>query len=292
MTLRVESTVFLLLLWQVFLPAQAQTPQLFTYEVENEYPHDQTAFTQGLQYERSCDNITRQCQEYFWESTGLYGQSSIRKVALTTGKVLNQTKLASQHFAEGLVRLGDFIYQITWQGPTSFKYNASNLKLVEQFNTPLSDGWGLTSDGKFLIATDSSPNLYFIDPVTYKLNRTLVIKDGTTPLKWVNELEYINGELWGNIWQRECIARINVTTGQVTSWVMMQGLRDNLLQRSTTNRGNMDVLNGIAWDPHGKRLFVTGKNWPSVFEIKVKAFSKRHPLTVEQARAKCWPPGH
>ncbi|GFH13244.1 uncharacterized protein HaLaN_09086 [Haematococcus lacustris] len=180
--------------------------------------------------------------------------------------------LGSRWFAEGVTRLGDHLYQLTWQTGTIFKWLIKpdyTLVAAGSSQGPLTDGWGLASDGSSLLATDSSAFIYFINPSTMKETKRIQVTDGGVPIKWLNEIEVIEGELWGNIWQTECLARINMTTGMVTHWVMMHGLMQGLRSRFPTNAG-MDVLNGIAYDKDKKRLFVTGKKWPKIFEVSLQ----------------------
>lgn len=266
-------------------------PTLWTYSVTAEYPHDSQAFTQGLQFDRVCDDDSKACYDVFWESTGLNGRSSIRQVELSTGKVRLIKDLDNAHFGEGSTRIGDYLYMLTWRTSTAFKFKASDLSLVGSFSSGLGDGWGLTTDGQYLIATESSEKLHFIDPATMKEVRTVTITDRGHPIKWVNEIEVVGDELWGNVWQTECIARINMTTGVVVGWIHMHGLRESIIRKNLEGAGSMDVLNGIAYDPATKRVFVTGKLWPRVFEIVPKPYES-NPPTWTAVKHLCWPSGH
>ncbi|KAG2441257.1 hypothetical protein HYH02_010100 [Chlamydomonas schloesseri] len=181
--------------------------------------------------------------------------------------------LASNHFGEGVTRLGDHLYMITWRTGAGFKFSVDKLQLEAEIDTGLGDGWGLTTDGTHLIVSESSQNIHFLDPNTLKEVRSITVKDRGKEIKWMNELEVINGELWGNIWQTECIARVNMTTGRVIGWIHMHGLREGLIKRGLVGSANMDVLNGIAYDSTSKRIFVTGKLWPRVFEVVPKPFA-------------------
>ncbi|KAL6757368.1 glutamine cyclotransferase-domain-containing protein [Haematococcus lacustris] len=272
-------------------PQQSSTfcPAVLGYRVVQEFNHDPNAFTQGLEYDSQCDNRGN-CTDIFWESTGLYGQSTVRKVEVATGKVLQRLSLGSRWFAEGVTRLGDHLYQLTWQTGTIFKWLIKpdyTLVAAGSSQGPLNDGWGLASDGSSLLATDSSAFIYFINPSTMKETKRIQVTDGGVPIKWLNEIEVIEGELWGNIWQTECLARINMTTGMVTHWVMMHGLMQGLRSRFPTNAG-MDVLNGIAYDKDKKRLFVTGKKWPKIFEVSLQPLvGAASASTIDQVRRKC-----
>lgn len=225
----------------------------YTYEIVNAYPHDPQAFTQGLIYD----------QGLLYEGTGLRGYSSLRRVALTSGKVLQIYRLPPAYFGEGITLWEDKIIQLTWKARRGFVYDVESFKLLGQFRYP-TDGWGLTHDGQHLIMSDGSANLYFLNPKTFAREKTLSVRDGQKSITNINELEYINGEVWANIWQTECVARISPQTGQVIAWLDFSGLRDAKLQ------SNPDaVLNGIAYDAANQRLFITGKLWPRLFEVRV-----------------------
>ncbi|KAI4383133.1 hypothetical protein MLD38_009009 [Melastoma candidum] len=228
---------------------------VYSIEVVNEYPHDPEAFTQGLLY---AGNDT------LFESTGLYKQSSIRRVALRTGKVEVIQKMDNRYFGEGLTLLGDRLFQVTWLEKTGFKYDRKNLSKYEKFTHEMQDGWGLATDGKIIFGSDGTSTLYQIDPVGIEHGGTLrmVPHHGNQTVRFnghevynLNELEYIDGEVWANIWQSDCIARISVSDGMER--LIAAGYR------------GFDVLNGIAWDGEKKRLFVTGKLWPKLYEISL-----------------------
>lgn len=225
----------------------------YTYEIINSYPHDPAAFTQGLIY----------LDGELYEGTGLYGQSSLRQVDLETGSVLTNTAISEQYFGEGITVFDDKIYQLTWQNQTGFIYDQDTFELIETFSYP-TEGWGLTHDGSQLIMSDGTNNLYFLDPDTLAVNGRLPVQDQGNPVVRLNELEYINGEIYANIWQTNHIVRIDPQTGQVTAWIDLTGL---LSPESLTQPA--DVLNGIAYDAENGRLFVTGKLWPLLFEIKL-----------------------
>lgn len=223
----------------------------YTYSVVNVYPHDTNAFTEGLVFENG----------FLYESTGLYGNSSLRRVDLETGEVLQLRTLQSQYFAEGIAIVGDEIVQLTWQSRLGFVYDKATFSLLREFEYP-TEGWGLTYDGKRLIMSDGTSNLYFLDPVTFRRIGQVVVHD-TGPVTELNELEYIKGAVYANIWGQNKIAVINPQTGQVTVWIDLTGIQDS------KNQYPNNVLNGIAYDTNGDRLFVTGKMWPHIFEIKL-----------------------
>jgi len=231
---------------------QSRTP-VSGYRVVHVYPHDPQAFTQGLVYR---DGV-------LYEGTGLNGRSSIRKVKLENGEVLQIQKVDSQYFGEGIAVVNDTIYELTWQSGIGFLYDRATFKRKGTF-TYRGEGWGLTYDGQHLIMSDGTAFLRFLDPATQKEVSRIEVKDGTTPVVNLNELEIVKGELFANIWQTERIARISPKTGRVTGWIDLSGL---LTPREAQD---VDVLNGIAYDAAGDRLFVTGKLWPKLFEIKVQ----------------------
>jgi glutamine cyclotransferase len=228
---------------------------VFGYQVVKSYPHDPTAFTQGLQY---VDGI-------LYEGTGLNGRSSIRKVKVETGEVIEKRDVPSQYFGEGITVWKNDVIELTWQSETGFVYDKNTLQQKRTFKY-LGEGWGLTHDGVNLIMSDGSERLRLLDPVTYAEVRRLFVLDGDYPVRNLNELEYVKGEIYANIWMTDYIARIG-PDGHVVGWIDLSGLL------SPTERGTVErsggVLNGIAYDAAKDRLFVTGKLWPKVFEIKV-----------------------
>jgi glutaminyl-peptide cyclotransferase len=228
-------------------------PAVFGYRVVQEFPHDPRAFTQGLFFHEG----------FLYESTGLRGESTLRRVELASGKVLDERRLLPQFFGEGAALAGDFIYQLTWEAGIGFVYTRESFRLVREFRYS-GEGWGLTFDGEHLVMSDGSDSLRFLDPNTLREVRTLAVTADGAPLPQLNELEWIDGEIWANIWMDERIARIRPDTGEVTAFVDLAGI----LPRSTRLQyPEMDVLNGIAWDPAESRIFVTGKKWPKLFEI-------------------------
>lgn len=232
---------------------ETDPPPTFTYSVQNTFPHDSSAFTQGLVF---VDSI-------FYEGTGLYGSSSIRKVALNTGEVLQIRSNSSAFFGEGITLFDNKLYQITWQAKTCFVYDIDTFDIVGQFSYA-TQGWGLTHDGTHLIMSDGTENIYFRDPNTFAEVRRIQVTDNTGAIKNLNELEYIKGAIYANIWLTDRIVQIDPQTGQVIAYLDLSGL---LPQNERPN--NDAVLNGIAYDPTEDRLFVTGKWWPKLFEIKL-----------------------
>jgi glutamine cyclotransferase len=226
---------------------------VYSYEIVNVYPHDRNAYTQGLVFE---DGI-------LYEGTGLRGQSTLRRVALETGAVLQLYALPAQFFGEGVTVFGDKIFQLTWQSNVGFVYDKHSFQLLQQFYYP-TEGWGITHDGERLIMSDGTSTLHFLDPETLKEIGRIQVYDSGGPVVRLNELEYVQGEIYANVWQTDRIARIDPDTGQVIAWIELEGLLgpEDLSQP-------VDLLNGIAYDAQHERLFVTGKKWPELFEIKL-----------------------
>ena len=228
------------------------TEQLqYTYNVVNVYPHNETAFTQGLVFEDG--NL--------YEGTGLRGQSTLRRVELETGNIIQLYSLPDQFFGEGITIFGDKIIQLTWKSGKGFIYDKNSFELLQNF-TYQTDGWGITHDGSRLIMSNGTSTLIFLDPETFqKIGQVEVFDE--EPVTKLNELEYINGEVYANIWQEEKIAIINPQTGQVTAWIDLTGICE------LEHHGGDNVLNGIAYDQNGDRLFVTGKRWSNLYEIEL-----------------------
>ena len=234
--------------------SQAEGIPEYGYEVVHAYPHDPMAFTQGLFY----------LDGFLYESTGLEGQSSIRKVKLETGEVLEKHNIPEQYFGEGIVNWKDRLLELTWQSGVGFVYDLATFQLRSQFQYP-GEGWALTQDGKRIIMSDGTPQLRFWDPETLRETGRLTVTADGEPVRELNELEYVNGEVYANIWQTDRIARIDPETGKVAGWIDCTGL----LNPADRVEGQTDVLNGIAYDAGKKRLFVTGKRWPKLFEIRL-----------------------
>ncbi|KAG5100301.1 hypothetical protein JHK82_045353 [Glycine max] len=233
-----------------------------TITVVNVFPHDPEAFTQGLVYNGN---------DTLFESTGLYGKSSVRKVALHTGKLEDVQKMVSSLFGEGLTLLNNMLFQVTWLQKAGFIYNPKNLRKIGTFNHDMIDGWGLATDGTLLFGSDGSSTLYQIDPQTFKVVSKQVVYYKGHQVHNLNELEYINGEVWANVFMTDCIVRISPHDGNVLGWILLQNLRKELIE---AGNNNINVLNGIAWDGEQKRIFVTGKLWPKLYEIKVSPVNK------------------
>jgi glutamine cyclotransferase len=225
---------------------------VFGYKVVRSYPHDRQAFTQGLLYQ---DGV-------LYEGTGMNGHSGIRKVNLETGQVLQARPLDSEYFGEGIVVWKDRLIQLTWKHGLGFVYDVKSFEPRRTF-TYTGEGWGLTHDGKKLIMSDGSAALRYLDPQTLRETGRLTVRDANGPVAHLNELEYVKGEIYANVWQTERIARIAPGTGRVTAWIDLRGLLD------PREAAGVDVLNGIAYDAARDRLFVTGKWWPRIFEIQL-----------------------
>ncbi|MDT7688001.1 MAG: glutaminyl-peptide cyclotransferase [Acidobacteriota bacterium] len=230
-----------------------QTP-IYGYEVVNTFPHDPAAFTQGLVFNDGA----------FIESTGLERHSTLRRVELQTGKVLQKVDVPPFYFAEGMTLFAGKIYQLTWKGEKGFIYDPRTFQKTGEFNYT-GEGWGLTHDADSLILSDGSERIRFIDPSDYKVKRTINVTDHDRPVQEINELEYVRGEIYANVWHQNRVARIDPQTGRVTAWIDLSGLL-----KAGDVSDEEAVLNGIAYDEQSDRLFVTGKLWPKIFEIKLK----------------------
>lgn len=233
-------------------PSTTAAP-VYSYRVIRSYPHDRQAFTQGLVYEAG----------ELYEGTGLRGQSSLRRVDLETGLVRQQNVLPKQYFGEGITIFGDRIIQLTWQSRIGFVYDRASFQLVQQFSYP-TEGWGITHDGNRLIMSDGTANLYFLEPETFTRIDHIEVYDDQGPVVRLNELEYVRGDVYANVWQTDRIARIELLTGRVAAWIDLTGLLS-----AVDRQPHVDVLNGIAYDAENDRLFVTGKWWPKLFEIQI-----------------------
>jgi glutamine cyclotransferase len=228
-------------------------PLRYTYDVVAVYPHDKNAFTQGLVIENGV----------LYESTGLYGNSTLRRVELETGKILQTYALPNQFFGEGITIFDDTIIQLTWQSHRGFVYDKHSFELLREFTYP-TEGWGITNNGTTLIMSDGTATLDFLDPETFEKVGQIEVHDAG-PVTNLNELEYIHGQVYANILGEEKIAVINPQTGQVNEWIDLKGINNQ------ENQGTERVLNGIAYDIEGDRLFVTGKMWSQLFQIRLIA---------------------
>ena len=254
----------LILLFAAMLPASAaeaplmsedaRPPAVLEYDIIKTWQHDRGAFTQGLVYRDG----------FLYESTGLNGRSSLRKVELETGEVLQHETIAKEYFAEGLTDWKNQLIQITWQSETGFTYDLKTFERTGQFNYS-GEGWGITHDSKRLIMSDGSSTLRFLDPESFKQTGTLDVTCQGKPLANLNELEFVRGRIFANVWQSNSIVVIDPASGRVTAQINLPGLLN-----AEDRAGGVDVLNGIAYDARKDRLFVTGKFWPKLFEIKLK----------------------
>ena len=237
---------------QIFLSLGLVAPAQYTYRVVKSYPHDSSAFLQGLEYHDG----------FFYEGTGVVGRSSVRKVEPATGKVLKQFDVPQPFFGEGITVLNQQILSLTWQTQTGFVLDKSTFRVLRSFNYP-GEGWGLTNDGKQIYMSDGSAQIRVWDPATLKEVRRITVKDGARSITDLNELEFVRGEIYANVWHTDRIARISPADGRVLGWIDLTGLIPKSVKDPEA------VLNGIAYDAASDRLFVTGKLWPSIFEIKV-----------------------
>jgi glutamine cyclotransferase len=277
-------------------PGGASEPRVWTYAIKNVYPHDPTAFTQGLVF---------QSPDTLLESTGsVGGPSTVRRVDLQTGAVLRRENLEKSVFAEGLTMLppGAFVdgsagsgdstrnvlAQIAWKKNAGFLYDAETLERLGAFATPLSDGWGLTTDpddASALIVTDASDALTFVEigeaGAEWREIKKVTVRDGERKIRFANELETVRGEVWGNVIETECIVRVDPKTGNVLGWIDLTGIKKKI--EPAPRRG--DVMNGIAYDEAGDRVFVTGKKWSALFEVTVVPSD----ASLEETRERCWP---
>lgn len=235
-------------------PAEPTLPPLLTYEVVRAFPHDPAAFTQGLLY----------LEGDLLESTGRYGASSLRRVDIESGTVLQRTDLPANRFGEGIAVVGDEVVQLTWQAREGYVYDLDSFEREDTVTYP-TEGWGLTSDGTRFVMSDGTSTLYFRDASTFAERGRVEVRDEDGPVTRLNELEWVDGEVYANVWQTDSIARIDPDTGLVLGWIDLTGLLPD-----SVRTGGEDVLNGIAWDAEGGRLFVTGKLWPRLYEIRLR----------------------
>jgi glutaminyl-peptide cyclotransferase len=235
-------------------PSVVQEPILYTYQIVNSWPHDPKAFTQGLVFKDG----------FIFESTGLNGSSSLRQVELETGRVIRKVNVPSEYFAEGLTLFQDKFYQLTWTSQKGFIYDFKSFQQIGDFSYN-GEGWGLTSDDESLIMSDGSNQLRFLDPTDLRVKKVIKVFYKNSPLTNLNELEYIKGEVYANVWQEDVIVRLDPQSGTVLGIVDLRGLLPTKEKTDT-----VDVLNGIAYDSERNRIFVTGKMWPKIFEIQIK----------------------
>jgi len=226
----------------------------YVAEVLQSWPHDSEAYTQGLLFDNG----------KLFESTGVVGKSSIREVDLTSGRVLRKKDLPEPYFGEGIVIMGNDLFEITWTSGEAFVYDVKTFEKKAQFKYE-GEGWGLTTDGTSIVMSDGTAAIRFRDPKTFAVTRTITVTDNGSPVPQLNELEWVKDEIWANVYQSDQIARIDPATGRVTGWIDLAGLLP-MIDRT----GKEDVLNGIAYDAKTDRYFVTGKLWPKVYEIRLK----------------------
>lgn len=258
-TARISNTLILILLFCLSSCSNETNPlpNNFTYSITNKYPHDALAFTQGLVW----DNHT------VYEGTGKLGRSSLRRVDLQTGRVEQQVDCAKDIYGEGITVFQDKIFQLTWKNKIVFVYNKHDLSLFTSHPYPRY-GWGITHDNQNLIVSDGTSTLYFLDPVTLAEKRRITVHDNDENIKYLNELEYINGKVYANIYRSDRIAMINPNNGVIAGWIDLSGLRDQFGEQFSLDDKDA-VLNGIMYDKDRDRLFVTGKFWPTLFEIRL-----------------------
>jgi len=225
---------------------------IYSYDIINTYPHDSSAFTQGLIYE--CG--------YLYESTGKYNESTLRKIDLQTGEVLKLVKLDNNHFGEGITLYNNKIFQLTWKSKVGFVYDKDSFKLISKFYYK-TEGWGITHNDEYLIMSDGTEEISFLNPRNFKKEYSIKVHDELRLIKGLNELEFIKGEIYANVWRTDRIARICPFSGKITGWIELKGLLSPKEYKSA------DTLNGICYDKGDNRIFVTGKLWPKVFEIKL-----------------------
>lgn len=240
--------------------APSNVPAVMTYDVVNEFPHDTGAFTEGLEYHDG----------FLYESTGQYKHSDVRKVDLKTGKVVASTRMDARYFGEGLTVLNGKIYQLTYREGKGFVYDAATLKQEASFTFNAPEGWGMTNNGVYLIFDDGTNVFHFIDPKTFKEVRQLAVTDEHGPVNEINEPELIRGYIYANQWRTDNILKIDTSTGHVVARADLSGLRQRVgIPPLTRDPRGPEVMNGIAWDAAGNRIFITGKNWPKLLEIRL-----------------------
>ena len=246
-------TIFISFILLPFLAACSE-PEVRQYrlDVVAEYPHDTESYTQGLSFHEG----------RLYETTGVHGKSTFREVEIATDRAIKRLDFDKKYFVEGSVVFNDNLYVLTWESRVAFVYDADSLKYKGTWTYPR-EGWGLTTDGKQLIASDGSATLFFMDE-KFALSRRLIVKLNDRPVRWLNELEYIDGKIWANVYTADEIVIINPKDGRVEGVIDCRGLLPDKLRTKDT-----DVLNGIAYDPESKRIYLTGKNWPRMYEVKL-----------------------
>ncbi len=260
-----HALLFLLTAFPPFLLAQAAHPastppaQEYTFAIVSAYPHDPSAFTQGLAYRDG----------FLYEGTGREGQSSLRKVRLETGEIVQQKNLAPDLFGEGITLLNDKVIQLTWKSGIGFVYDLNSFRLLRRFSYS-GEGWGLATNGRELFMSDGTSEIRVLDSETFQEKRRIKVHDGSAAVDQLNELEFVEGQIFANVWHSNLIARISPQTGDVIGWIDLTGLLSPMYRFEAEA-----VLNGIAYDPVLKRLFVTGKLWPRVFEIKLSPKARK-----------------
>ncbi|MBT8316563.1 MAG: glutaminyl-peptide cyclotransferase [Lutibacter sp.] len=234
-------------------------PDIYTYKIINTYPHDKGAYTQGLEFYNG----------FLYEGTGRKGSSSIRKVELTTGKIIQQQDLSETYFGEGITIFKNKIYQLTWQSGIGFVYDVETFEKEKEFKyTKSQEGWGLTHNGEKLIKTDGTERIWFLNPETLKEESYIEAYTNTQKVEKLNELEYINGKIYANIWQKNSILIVNPISGKVEGVANLNSLKAEILKEQTLDDSD-EVLNGIAFDKENNRIFVTGKHWSKLYEIEL-----------------------
>lgn len=242
----------------IYILADA-APDIYTYKIINTYPHDKKAYTQGLEYYNG----------FLYEGTGQKGESSIRKVNLTTGEVLQQKDLDAQYFGEGITILNNKIYQLTWRGGVGFVYNLDTFEKESEFKyTKSREGWGLTNNGEKIIKSDGTENIWFLNPETLVEESYIEAYTDSRKVENLNELEYVNGMIYANVWQQNSILIVNPINGKIEGVANLNSLKEHI-QKEQTLQERDDVLNGIAYDKDNNRLFVTGKHWGKLYEIEL-----------------------
>jgi glutaminyl-peptide cyclotransferase len=241
------------LLAQSSHPSHTPRPPEYTFKIVRTFPHDPNAFTQGLAYSDG----------FLYEGTGLQGRSSLRKVRLETGQIVQRVDLAPEFFGEGITLVKNEVIQLTWQSHIGFVYNLSDFHLLRRFSYS-GEGWGLTTNGREIFMSDGTSEIRVLDGGTLAEKRRFTVRDGETPIDQLNELEFVDGEIFANVWQTDRIARISPHSGKVVGWINLKGLLSPVYRLEAGA-----VLNGIAYDSNRKRLFVTGKLWPNIFEVRL-----------------------